>query len=349
MRPDRVKVFAFLRASWALVGLIGFVGWGPTLHAAEEAKNPPAPSAAAGMPPAQESLYARVNDVEISMREFHGNYAEYLRRKYYHGQVPETELKLAYQTVSDQLIEAILFQKEIERRNIEPDEAEVTAKLLEYENRYKGSPQWQATRETALPGMQAYFRKQSQSARLEKLVKDVSDPTDAEVKAYYEAHKDLFTEPEKLHLHAILLQVDPSSSVDVWQAAQEEARAIVKRLRGGASFEEAATLHSGDRSAANGGDMGYLHRGMLPEGVEALIDKIPLGEISDPVRLLEGVAIIRLDDRKPAALRDYPSVAERAKELLRRERQEKAWQEFRDQLRRNAKVEIYRAPNFAPQ
>jgi hypothetical protein len=232
----------------------------------------------------------------------------------------------------------VLFQEEIKRRGIEADNEEVEKKLVAYETRYANSPSWPQTKVTALPALRENLREQSQLMRLEQTVKSLPIPQDDEVNQFYRQRPELFTEPEKLRLHTILLRVDPSSDNSVWDAARDEAAGIVKRLRKGGNFEEAAQMHSNDKSAAAGGDMGYVHRGMMPEGLHEFIDKLAPGEISDPIVMLEGIAIFRVDERKPAKLREYPEVAGRARELLQRDRQEKAWADFRENLRRSAKI-----------
>ena len=122
--------------------------------------------------------------------------------------------------------------------------------------------------------------------------------------------------------------------------AEEEARQIAGRLKKGANFGELAKLHSGDSSAEKGGDLGYLHRGMLPEALQDKIDDLKPDSLSEPVRVLEGVGLFRMIDRKPAQKRSFSDVSERAADLLVRERSETAWKNFTAGLRKQARVEI---------
>ena len=105
-----------------------------------------------------------------------------------------------------------------------------------------------------------------------------------------------------------------------------EAASLVKKLRNGADFAQQARQRSGDESAVNGGDMGYLHRGMLAEPAQVAVDKLKLKEVSEPVTLLQGVAIFRLDERKAALQNPLAKVESRARELWRREQAERSWQ-----------------------
>lgn len=289
-------------------------------------------------------LYATVNGKPVTQAEFHSAYATFLRQKYYHGQVPQDQLALARKEVGDKLIERMLLIEEIERRGIQGDTADIEKQIQVYEQRYAGNPNWQKSRDVMLPGLRQQLIQQSRLARLEQTVRDVPAPTPEEVKAFYLAKPELFTEPEKVRLHTILLAVDPSSAQPVWDAAMREAESIVKRIRGGADFGEQARLASKDASAEQGGDMGYLHRGMLPESLQEKVDKFKVGEVNDPIQMLQGVGVFRLDDRISPKLRDFSSVAERATDLLHRERKEKAWQDLVAKLRAAATIVIHEPP-----
>ena len=120
----------------------------------------------------------------------------------------------------------------------------------------------------------------------------------------------------------------------------KEAKALHQRLLGGADFAELARLHSGDRSAAQGGQMDYTHRGMLPDGVHGVVDKLKPREIAEPVQLLEGVVILRLDDRKPTVQRSFDQVKVRAAELWQRQEAESQWKKLIAELRRATPIRV---------
>ena len=290
-------------------------------------------------------LFATVNGKPITQNEFHAAYGTFLRQKFYHGQVPQDQLLLARTEVMDQLVNRILFLEEIQRRGITPDVEDVERRVQVYEQRYAASPAWQKNREALLPGLKEQLGQQSQQARLEQSARNVAVPSLDEVKAFYAAKPELFTEPEKLRLHSILLAVDPSSPRAAWDAAFREAEAIVRRIRGGASFAEQARLFSKDPSADKGGDLGYLHLGMLPDSLQSKIMQFKLGEVADPIEMLQGIGVFRLDERITAKLQPFENVAGRAGDLLLRERQDAAWKELLSKLRTEAKIVVFDEPS----
>jgi parvulin-like peptidyl-prolyl isomerase len=156
----------------------------------------------------------------------------------------------------------------------------------------------------------------------------------------------LFTEPAKQRVSLILLKVDPSSAQAVWDQAMEKGKAIVGRLDKGADFAEVARLHSGDQSAASGGDMGYMHRGAIAEHVAQWLDKLALNQVSEPLQILEGIGIFKVTERVAPQLHPLLKVRDRAVQLWRREQSELAWKGLIDRLRAAAAIKVHDASRY---
>lgn len=288
---------------------------------------------------ASEPVFATVNGKAITVREYQSAYASHVRGQFYHREgIAEERLQAARKEVAEKLIERILLIDEANRRKLAADDKKVDEVVASYDRRYGNSPMWQQNRERMLSGLRERIEEQNRLERLEQQVRTVPAPSLEDTRAFYTARPELFTEPAKLRLHTILLRVDPAAPDSAWQAARREAAQLVEALRSGADFAETARRRSADRSAAEGGDMGYLHLGMVPEALQAKIDKLEVGVVGEPIDVLEGVGIFRLDERVPARHRDFESVRERAADLLLRERQQAAWAEFVAALRRGADV-----------
>lgn len=300
----------------------------------------PAANAAAKAAPAPSAPFAKVGDTVITHQEYDTAFAAAARGKFYHGKPPEHEVAALQREVGQSMIDAILLAREATKRKVQPDQASIKQTLDGYDKQYQNSEQWKNNRARLLPGLKAKLERDSQLEQLGKQVKTVAPPTQRELEQYYEAHKDKFTSPEEVHLGMILLKVDPSSPQAKWDGAREEGAAIVKRLKAGADFKQLAQLHSGDASAAKGGDMGYVHRGMLPEPAQVAVDKLKPGEISDAVVMLEGVAVFRLEQRKPPKLNPLEAVRERARSLWMRDKGEEAWTALLAKLRRETPVKM---------
>jgi parvulin-like peptidyl-prolyl isomerase len=300
---------------------------------------PAAPAAAQAAPGGE--VFAVVGEKSISFQDYRAALAAGMRQKFYHAKPPEGEEARFQREVGDQLVNQALLLDEAKRRGIEPDSSKIEETVSGYDRRYQDSEQWKANRERLLPGLRERLERQSLLERLERAVRTAPASSEDGVRAYYAAHPELFTEPEQVRLSLILLKVDPSSPRQVWDQAREEAGRIHQRLQKGADFAELARLHSADPSSAKGGDLGYVHRGMLPETIQReVIDTLKPGAASAPVTLLEGVAIVRLDGQRPARRHVFEDVRARAADLWAREQGEQAWKRLIAELRSRTRIQI---------
>jgi parvulin-like peptidyl-prolyl isomerase len=289
---------------------------------------------------AKVDYFAIVDGEHISKQEFRMAYQAGMRKRFYHGKIPQAQLDSFKQEVSDTLIERVLLIQEAKRRKIQFDPSEVKSQLNDYEARYSKRPNWETHKEAILEGLTAALQEENTLTQLRRSVQNVPEPSDKAVKAFYEKRKDLFTTPEQSKVSLILLSVAPSSTADVWQAAYDEANQLVKRLKKGSDFAEMARIHSGDPSASKGGDMGFLHQGMLAPQAEKVITKMSVGDVSEPVMLLRGVAIFRLDEKQEAKLNSFAQVKERAVQLLKREQAKQAWSDLLRNLKAQADIKV---------
>ena len=286
-------------------------------------------------------VFARVGKAVITQREYDTEFISSSRARFYHGRPPEAEIALLQREIGDKLITDVLLFNEAKRLKLKPDAAAVKQKLEQYEQSNAKNQQWQNIRERALPALTKQFEAESLRSKLEQQVRKVPAPNDQQLRAYYTSQPDKFTEPEQLRVSVILLKIDPSSPQAAWDAANKKAGELALQLRGGADFAEAAALYSGDaETVEQGGDMGYLHGGMLPELAQGVINKLKSGEISDPIALMEGIAIFKLTDRKEAKLNSFELVAPRARELYLIDAGERAWKSLIANLKKKTPIKV---------
>lgn len=332
-----------LKTTLSLLGLCAALA-ATSASAAETAASAPRAAASAAHGPAP---FAVVGDKVVSAADFQRALAVATRKKYYHAKPPEGEYAKFQREVGDDVVNRVLLLAEARRRGIQPDRDQIKATVTGYDAQYKSSPNWQANRERMLNTVVPQLESDSLLQRLETLVRQVPEPPLPVARAYYEQHKALFVEPEQVKLAVILLKVDPSSSQAVWNSAIAEAKAVHKKLVAGANFGELAKLQSGDLSAQRGGEMDYTHRGMLPEAVHGVVDKLTVGAVAAPVQLLEGMAILRLDGRRPAQQRAFEQVQERAADLWQRAEADARWKKLIAELRKATTIRIDES-HYAP-
>lgn len=167
----------------------------------------------------------------------------------------------------------------------------------------------------------AYLR---DKALMETLLGDVAKQaaTEAAIKETYdEAAKNQKPETE-YHAHHILV------------ATEDEAKAALKRVKGGEDFTKVATELSKD-PGAKGGDLGWFTKDrMVPEFGEAAA-KLEPGQISDPIKTQFGWHIVKLDEKRPKV---FPPL-DQVREQVARYVVQKAQSELVMKLREGAKIE----------
>jgi parvulin-like peptidyl-prolyl isomerase len=288
-----------------------------------------------------DAAVARVDETVITRQEFEREVYRAARQTYYHGRPPSGEEFIEFRKrVAEELINRELLVQEAKRRELEPDIAGIDAKIAGYESRYGQTERWQIEGPKMVSALRARFEEDSLIEALEAEVRKVASPGEDALRAYYDANPDLFTEPARNRVSLILIGVAPSASAIDWKSAREEAARIRQRIDDGDPFDELAKSHSVDRTAQAGGDMGYLHQGMLSASAEQAIAQLAIGEVSEPVQVLEGMAIFKLTEQQRPSLRSFDDVRERAEELWLRDKGEEEWNILVSELRSASDIDV---------
>lgn len=145
---------------------------------------------------------------------------------------------------------------------------------------------------------------------------------DTDAKAEYDKYKAQMGDKE-YHVRHILV------------ATEDEAKAIIAKLKTGAKFEELAK-QSKDSSAANGGDLDWINpANYVPEFSKAMV-ALQKGAITDtPVKTQYGYHVIKLEDTRAAKIPPFEEVKQQVTESM----QQRKLQAFREELMKKAKIQ----------
>jgi parvulin-like peptidyl-prolyl isomerase len=209
-----------------------------------------------------EQIVARVNDQEITLREFERAFDRSRR---------ETDLA-SYDALAvavlDTLIEQILINQAAAEMDIVVDEAEIEAELQANRGIVAGDAAWQSWLESNL-FTEEEFRESLHDALLTQRVRDV-------------VTRPVGTMVTQVHARHILV------------STEEEAHVILSRLNSGENFAALAGDYSRDvTTREQGGDLGWFVRDDLltPELADVAFGLEP-GETAGPVETMLGYHII---------------------------------------------------------
>ena len=145
--------------------------------------------------------------------------------------------------------------------------------------------------------------------------------TPGEVQTYYNDNLQQYQSPEQIRASHILLKTEGKDEASV----HPQAEAILKQVKAGADFAALAKKHSEDEGSKDaGGDLDYFGRGrMVPEFENAAFAMQP-GQISDLVKTQYGFHIIKVVDKKPATTRSLDEVRAQITEQLQFQKAQQA-------------------------
>lgn len=160
------------------------------------------------------------------------------------------------------------------------------------------------------------------SFAMTKIMEGVKPATDEEMKAFYDENKDNFVSGESVNASHILVD------------SEEKATELLLKINAGeVSFEDAARSESSCPSSENGGNLGEFTKGqMVPEFDEAVF-AMEAGEIKGPVKTQFGYHLIKLNAKNEAKVYDFEEIKGQIKEMVMKEKQQKAYQSKLSQLK----------------
>ena len=121
--------------------------------------------------------------------------------------------------------------------------------------------------------------------------------TENDLRDYYAVHKEEYQTKRGAKLKAISFEV--KSTLTDEMEAKREIDDIYNLYNSGMNFDTLAVTYSQDgETNKNGGDLGYVKKGDLPEEMEKVIFSLKKGEVSKPFKSSFGWEIVKVKDVK---------------------------------------------------
>jgi parvulin-like peptidyl-prolyl isomerase len=249
--------------------------------------------------PAVDRVVASVDGDPITMREVKDFAAQ-------HGQPIDTDdfkSSDTAKTVVKALIGQKLLEQEVKKYDDKVDDAQVD-KYIDNLRADKHLSEAEFRAQLQASGM-SYdeLRKRARldlekAMMIEEEVRAKIDVPDADIKAYYDAHKEDFTiTKERLKLAQILIALPANPTQAQVSAAQKKAEMIRTRAAKD-DFGDLARVYSDDDSKSSGGELGWFVPGDINDAILAGVRTLKPGEVSAPVRTSHGIHIVKLEEHQ---------------------------------------------------
>jgi parvulin-like peptidyl-prolyl isomerase len=237
----------------------------------------------------------------------------------------------------DNLIAKMLLAEEAARRVEAPPESEIDA-AIEAMKQEQGEFQFAAMAATAPGQLEGIRQEIADNLRtkmlLDELWRDLPEPTEQELREFYEAHLSAFMSPEELRASHISKNPGHGENREV---IYQEMRTVRQKLIAGADFDELAREHS-DKGKEQI-DLGFFKRGDLPEEFELVAFSMEIGELSPVFASTYGFHIAKVTGRKPPSAKPFDEVKEAARQLVIEERRKVRTQKLVNELKQTARIE----------
>lgn len=275
-------------------------------------------------------------------------------------------------TILHNMIADEILQQQAAKLNLTATDEDVNAKLTEIKAPYTQEEfdNQLKLRNLTLDDFKRDIRRSLTKTKLiNKEIESKINITDAEIAAYYAAHKAEFNliEPQ-YHLAQIVTLSAPSQQPGNLQNnkatgdadAKKKIEVLHNRLESGEDFSAVAMNFSEDANTApNGGDMGFIYESSIKSDpqVFAAIDKLKPGQFTDVIPVYDnahhvtGYAIYKLLSRDPAGQRQLndPSVHQAIHTTLHNTRAQLLESAYFEVLQDSAKVTNYLAEQILKQ
>jgi hypothetical protein len=160
----------------------------------------------------------------------------------------------------------------------------------------------------------------------------MTEPGEAELREYFDAHKDAFTTPDLYALRHVFFNPDRHAQLDA------DAQRALQRLAHGANAHEVGDPFMLPRELADV-SRDDIARDYGSAFADAVTTSAP-GTWAGPVRSPFGVHLVKLESRTPSSVARFEDVRERVRDGLVAQKQQQANAQLRTKLRRQYRIVV---------
>ncbi len=293
-----------------------------------------------------EEIVALVNDDIITLSDYRAQF-EMTLAQLRGANLPPEEYDKQYALIKKELLESmitetLLLQKAKELGlNVQEQIKGMIQKIMEENGLATEADLRRAVEQQGLPyevWLKQYEEGMMRQGVLYTEVERAIVLDDAEVVQYYKKNPAEFTTPTEYKLSAVYLAADTRS------AEENEAlkAAVDAKLKGGASFADAAAELSDPPMKEAKGELGTFKEGELEETLEKAVADLKNGETGAWVSTKNGWYLLQLVEKKPSALRPFEDARREVEDKLYGEKRSVRAQAYLKELRERSYVKVLR-------
>lgn len=230
----------------------------------------------------------------------------------------------------DQMVQEELIRQAIEKSGVKPDKKEVDRRMKGIRDRFGEKDAWEASLKKAGTNEAALRAQIEDQVVREQLVIQARklEVTEKDVKDYFEANKEKLASPESIRLRHLLV------------ANEQQAKDLRIALKAGADFAKLARELSLDTaSKENGGDLGFISKGILVPDIENVAFSIKPGEVSEVISTNLGFHLLKVEERRTPEPANFKKIKDDLQRALLANKINQAWPEYLKSMKEAAKID----------
>jgi peptidyl-prolyl cis-trans isomerase SurA len=293
-----------------------------------------------------DGVKAVVNDAVITysqVEEFTAPAADALRRQYADSpDLFQQKLNDALEDSLEQLVERQLILRSFDTEGYQLPES-VVDQLVQDRIRERFGDRITFIKTIQAQGMTVeQFRKDVRdqyivSALRQKNVSQEIVISPYKVETYYQTHKDDFKMEDEIKLRMIVLNKTSPDDTNTVQRANE----ILAEIKGGASFQEMASVYSEGSQKSQGGDWGWVERSVLRKDLADAAFSLKPGQVSGVIDTAQSVYLMLVEQTKPAHAKPLDEVRDEIEKTLRTQEQARLEKQWIDGLKKKTFIRYF--------
>jgi parvulin-like peptidyl-prolyl isomerase len=243
------------------------------------------------------------------------------------------------------MVEEELLVQESRRLGIQISAEEIERDVATARARFENAAAFQQELARQYMDETQYRRKLRRQRAIDRVLARQVDPfitiSEDEMSRFYAANPQRYSSPEKIRMRHILIRKAPGDDGDHLNEARRRIEALRGKLDQGEDFAVLAKQFSEEPTREQGGDLGYIQRGQMLPGIEAVAFDLDVGAISPILTTEHGFHLIQVTGRRPAVMTSFEDARPDIQKTLRQFKRERAVRAYIDSLRQ--KADIYAA------
>ena len=245
--------------------------------------------------------------------------------------IPAKETENIKTALLDNMIDRCLILEYAKQNGIVVSEKEFQARLIDIKKGYSESL-FEETLLRKWGDPDVWIKRFKEQIVIEKVINsvtvDMEPPDYKEMKARFESNPNHYKAPEEIKFRQIFCRT------------KKKAKELYGKIRSGESLASLARKYSEGPEAVDGGEVGWVAKGILDEPLDKMLFQMAPGDISPVTKGASGYHIFEVIDRRPGGFRAFSEIIDGIERDLYQTRRMSFVKKWLQNLRSDIRVKI---------